>query len=194
VASSVARRVGRTGGGDEGGSCAAREIELIGLRSKKGIQDLRSIFGVDGSDGYEWRLSTYAVEMSECTRLLHDGRDGGTGQIAIHTFDEEYHKQGGEAVKIMSISVDQIRGCTCTMSPVQRPMFVYCLTWGSWRRSKASCKRWTNAVERMTPLGESIGGVEIRKSGADLCQSAFRQRRRWGGCGDSETFSRLRGM
>jgi hypothetical protein len=29
---------------------------------------------------------------------------------------------------------------------------------------------------------------------ADLCQSAFRQRRRWRGCGDSETSSRWRGM
>ena len=81
--------------------------------------------------------------------------------MAIHTFDEEYYKQGGEPVKIMNISVDPIRGCTCTMSPVQRPMSVYCLTWGSWRRSKASCKRWTNAVERMTPLKESIGSTEI---------------------------------
>jgi hypothetical protein len=79
---------------------------------------------------------------------------------AIHTFDEENDKQGGQAVNIVNTSVEPIKGCTCTMSPVQRPMFVYCLTWGSWRRSKASCRRWTNAVERMTPLRESIGGVE----------------------------------
>jgi hypothetical protein len=56
-------------------------------------------------------------------------------RVVIHTFNKETNKQGGEALRTMSLSVDPIRGCTCTMSLVQRPMFVYCLTWGSWRRS-----------------------------------------------------------
>ena len=90
-----------------------------------------------------------------------------------------------------------IRGCTCTIRPVQRPMSVYFLTWGSWRRSKASCKRWTKAVERMTPFFERVNRRPLNRSmtvWADLFQSAFRQRRRWRECGDSETSSRLRGM
>jgi hypothetical protein len=52
---------------------------------------------------------------------------------------------------------------THTMRPVQRPMLVWRLTSGLWRRSKASCNRWTNAVERITPVDrmDNVGGIDI---------------------------------
>ena len=34
------------------------EMEFNGLVNQKGMRDLRLIFGVEGSEGYEWRLST----------------------------------------------------------------------------------------------------------------------------------------
>jgi hypothetical protein len=42
------------------GAIVQLDMELIGISSRtgKGLQDLRLLFGVEGTEVYEWRLST----------------------------------------------------------------------------------------------------------------------------------------
>ena len=59
-------------------------------------------------------------------------------------------------------------------------MPVYRLTSGSWRRSKASCKRWTNAVDKITP-DRGVRTTEIRPWWEPTCAKVLSNKKynRW---------------
>ena len=75
---------------------------------------------------------------------------------SVHTLDEEYGQKGGKPV-IQSQFVRQ-RPCQHihTMSPVQSPILDISRTRWLLSDLKESWRRWTNAVDKMTPVPKCL--------------------------------------